>query len=187
MSGIFLGDKPTKTTAVVNADEIPLLDSQDLSSGRKKVKKVTATNLKSSIGGVQSIVAGSGVSVDNTDPANPIVSASGGAEPLVYVAKIGQSGTNPPTQQVIFNNIGATLSFAYEEDGSYFGSFSQPIDLSKAVGSLSPNSQLSTLAIVQITEGQLRLEVGLFNGIRITPSNDLLAIENSILKIEIYP
>lgn len=49
MSGIFLGDKPTKTKAVVNADEIPLLDSEDLSSGRKKVKKVTAANLKASI------------------------------------------------------------------------------------------------------------------------------------------
>lgn len=78
MSGIYLGDKPTKTTAVVNADEIPLLDSQDLSSGRKKVKKVTAANLKSSIGGVQSVVAGTNVTIDNTDPANPVISASGG-------------------------------------------------------------------------------------------------------------
>lgn len=77
MNAVYLGDKPTKTGAVVNADEIPLLDSQDLSSGRKKVKKVTAANLKESIGGVQSVQAGANVSVDNTDPANPVVSASG--------------------------------------------------------------------------------------------------------------
>lgn len=45
-------------------------------------------------GGVQSVVAGTGISVDNTDPENPIVSAAGGASDVLDVSTpTNSSGT----------------------------------------------------------------------------------------------
>lgn len=41
--------------------------------------------------GVASVVAGSGISVDDTDPANPIISATGGTGPTPVVAQAGTS------------------------------------------------------------------------------------------------
>lgn len=37
--------------------------------------------------GIQSIVAGSGITIDNTDPANPIISASGGGGGFTYILR----------------------------------------------------------------------------------------------------
>lgn len=45
----------------------------------RRIANEEITKRPSSSSGVQSVVAGTNVTVDNTDPANPIVSASGGA------------------------------------------------------------------------------------------------------------
>lgn len=105
MNAVYLGDKPTKTTAVVNADEIPLLDSQDLSSGRKKVKKVTAANLKSSILAEQ---------------------------PLVYVAKVEFSDGEPIIQE-FKNTLGVSVEWFYDSPGTYYGTFSNTISPNASV------------------------------------------------------
>jgi len=181
MSGIYLGDKPTKTTAVVNADEIPLLDSQDLSSGRKKVKKVTAANLKSSIGGVQSVVAGSGVSVDNTDPANPVVSASGGGDgPLVYAAVISQSGPQIPTvSSVLVNTANINPSFAYLGQGAFEVLYNQTIN----------TPVLATMTYRQFGSAAFSCMPSTTKVSVQQRNNQFNAIDgfDAILKIEIYP
>lgn len=52
------------------------------------------TGATGAAGVVQSVVAGTNVSVDNTDPANPVVSASGGGGSGTFVARAYQSLTD---------------------------------------------------------------------------------------------
>ena len=65
---------------------------------------------------IQSIVAGSNITVDNTDPANPIISSSGGggggSMPYTH-ALIRVDYTFPPSQTVtvLHNDTGETFSF----------------------------------------------------------------------------
>jgi hypothetical protein len=63
-------------------------------------------------GGVQSVVAGTNVTVDNTDPANPIVSASGGG---------GASGVHTPLN---FNSYLSNLATSAAVNGISIGNFS---------------------------------------------------------------
>ncbi len=48
-------------------------------------------------GGVNSVVAGTGIAVDNTDPANPVVSATGGAGSFAVTETEVDFGTKPTT------------------------------------------------------------------------------------------
>jgi len=58
-------------------------------------------------GQVNSVVAGTGISVDNTDPVNPVVSATG---LVIYTAYLSQDGTtDPATATVGVNNIGSIV------------------------------------------------------------------------------
>lgn len=105
----------TGKTTPVDADELPLVDS----AASWALKKLTLTNLKAFLetyfdtkyadisggggGVVETIVAGTNITVDDTDPANPIVSASGGGGATAGM-QIGFAYTQSTTQA---NNGGA--------------------------------------------------------------------------------
>jgi hypothetical protein len=89
----------TSKATPVNADEIPLADS----AASFGLKKLTWANLKATLKtyfdtlytatgtALQSVVAGTGISVDNTDPANPIVAVDTGVTET-YLLKAGPNG-----------------------------------------------------------------------------------------------
>ena len=52
---------------------------------------------------LQSIVPGVGVSVDNTDPRNPVISAVGGSSFVPFFIPDGQTFTVPAYQQALFS------------------------------------------------------------------------------------
>lgn len=70
--------------------------------------KLYQTGRRGTPGVVQSIVAGTNVNVDSTDPANPVVSSSGG----------GSGNPAPPVKSVQFNdeNFGGSENFVYDRD-----------------------------------------------------------------------
>lgn len=167
MSGIYLGDKPTKTGAVVNADEIPLLDSQDLSSGRKKVKKVTAANLKSSILAEQ---------------------------PKVYAAVLSGGFEEDPTIQVIQNTLGFSVSwprdsvtFSYAATPSTGGSFPAAktfVHGANQYSKVSPDVDEWRSLTTSVNDGNLSIQLNKQDSSG-TPIDGVLG--ECFVKIEIYP
>ena len=73
MADVKISELPVGTT-LTGTEEIPMAQS----GATVKMTAQDIANLASPTAGVSSVVAGSGISVDNTDPANPIVSATGG-------------------------------------------------------------------------------------------------------------
>lgn len=74
---------------------------------------LTSAQLSQVNSSVQSVTAGSGVIVDNTDPRNPIVSATAGSAFVPYNIPDGQSFTVPLDQQALFTisiNLGVGSS-----------------------------------------------------------------------------
>lgn len=69
-------------------------------------------------GGVQSIVEGNNITVDNTDPLNPVVSSSSSLY-KVYVALLTQSGTNAPVATVLENTLVGTPIWTRTGAGIY--------------------------------------------------------------------
>jgi hypothetical protein len=80
-------------------------------------------------GGIQSIVAGTNVTVDNTDPQNPVVSSSGGSSSLIgFVARNSSTSLNA----AVFTKISFSITdyqnstdwngttYTVPEDGIYF-------------------------------------------------------------------
>lgn len=63
-------------------------------------------------GGVQSVVAGTNITVDNTDPANPVVSstASGGATIIETEVDFGTVGTDKPVTEKTFTVVNASIT-----------------------------------------------------------------------------
>lgn len=64
-------------------------------------------------GGLQSIVAGANVTVDNTDPANPVVSATGGGGDRIDVTEQGVDNTG-------VSDVTAELITLFQAGGRYF-------------------------------------------------------------------
>lgn len=60
------------------------------------------TSLGNADSALQSIVPGVGVSVDNTDPRNPVISAAGGSSFVPFFIPDGQTFTVPAYQQALF-------------------------------------------------------------------------------------
>jgi hypothetical protein len=77
-------------------------------------------------GGVQSVVAGTNISVDNTDPQNPIINALGGDTPsLQEVTDVGATTTNTTTfspsgnhKAIIANGSGSGIGIDITHSGS---------------------------------------------------------------------
>ena len=90
--------------AIKNSDLIPIVNDLEL--------------LNSSSGGISSIVAGTGINVDNTDPENPIITNTNTSTYTKYVALITQTGTDAPTAIELENTIG-TLTWSYVGVGDY--------------------------------------------------------------------
>lgn len=70
----------------------------------KEILKLLKANL-----GITSIVAGSNITVDNTDPKNPIISSSGGGNSNAFATLINDSGIS----QVISNGTSTNLGGEY--------------------------------------------------------------------------
>lgn len=77
-AGTSHGSK-TGLTIAVSDDDLISFDCEDVGGGFSDPTYFRVTIDDGLAGGVSSIVAGSGVTVDSTDPANPIVSSSGGS------------------------------------------------------------------------------------------------------------
>jgi len=63
-------------------------------------------------GGVQTVAAGTGISVDSTDAENPIVSSTIIGYPegtKMYLALLTQTGTDAPVATVLVNTLGGTV------------------------------------------------------------------------------
>ena len=85
------GDDRLDVSAVKGTEE--LIDDIATSIVKAEIKKIPKPTVymgsrgsSSSSGGVQSVVAGSNITVDNTDPANPIVSSTGGSSSITNVS-----------------------------------------------------------------------------------------------------
>lgn len=80
--------------------------------------KITKTQLATAVGGVETIVAGTGIVIDGTDPANPIVSSTGSSsiQPLIvvnqqtasYTLVIGDFPTNGSVKDIQVTSSSAT-------------------------------------------------------------------------------
>jgi len=69
-------------------------------------------------GGIQSIVAGTNVTVDNTDPQNPIVSASGGGGSTPNLEEVLIEGNNAFNQSIVLlNTLTADVYTEYSSNG----------------------------------------------------------------------
>lgn len=92
------------------------------SDGNVYAKDDTGTERNLSAGGVSSVVAGTNISVDNTDPANPIVSATsspgGGASPATFEARLTLTSGTPVTTTDV---TGAGTIYLTPFRGNYIG------------------------------------------------------------------
>lgn len=70
-------------------------------------------------GGIQSIVEGDNITIDNTDPLNPVVNSETNLPYLVYTALLEQSGSNAPTATILQNTLGFVPTWLYNSIGSY--------------------------------------------------------------------
>lgn len=73
MADVKISELPVGTT-LTGTEEIPMTQS----GATVKMTAQDIADLVSPSAGVSSVVAGSGISVDNTDPSNPVISATGG-------------------------------------------------------------------------------------------------------------
>ncbi len=73
------------------------------------------------LGGIQSIQEGDNISIDNTDPLNPIISATGGGTTGEYIPLTGTEEGKPVTGNIEINSPGYFTVFrgAFDES-SYF-------------------------------------------------------------------
>ncbi len=97
-------------------------------------------------GGIESIVAGTNVSVDDTDPLNPVVSSS--LPYKSYTALLTQNGSNDPGESYVYNNdLSGSISWSRSQAGLYIGTLAGAFpDASKCAIILgAPSSQNSLL------------------------------------------
>jgi hypothetical protein len=71
-------------------------------------------------GGVQSIIAGTNITLGGT-AADPVINASGGSSYLSYVALLTQTGTSAPVATVLANTLGGTVVWTRDSAGNYTG------------------------------------------------------------------
>jgi hypothetical protein len=97
--------------------------------GAAGIKTPTGTNLNMLLDGggvklltdfgvVDSVVAGSGVTVNNADPKNPIVSSA--VPYTTYAAIMTQDGVNAPSATVVYNNVDAGIIWERSSAGIYY-------------------------------------------------------------------
>lgn len=101
------------TQAVSNHNQLSGLQGGALND----YQHLTATQIAQVNSSVQSVSAGTGVIVDNTDPRNPVVSATAGAAFVPYNIPDGQSFFVPIDQQALFTmtiNLGVGSSIVLD-------------------------------------------------------------------------
>src|SRR5690349_15381172 len=83
-------------------------------------KKATAQDIADLASGLQSIVAGANITVDDTDPENPIISSSGGggSQNLQSVLDEGSTATLDTNIEINLEN-GAIKSVTSVDDNNY--------------------------------------------------------------------
>lgn len=136
--GDVAGDTHAATSkdAPVDADELPLVDS----AASNVLKKLTWANLKAALGSVfataaqgtkadsaiQTLVEGTNITIDATDPQNPVISAAGGAgggsvDSIVPGANISvdeTDPTNPVVSAITRELLSADRDYYVRTDGS---------------------------------------------------------------------
>lgn len=123
------------------------------------------------------------------DAAGNVVQTTGSSGPLVYVARMFQSGTAAPVVTVIANTTGATMSYEYIGPGLYRLTASDAIFIpgKTAVFLTAGNSgafSYAYMATAFIT-GLFTCNFGSAQGFNLGGADDLL--KGATFKIEIYP
>lgn len=136
---------------------------------------------------VQSVVAGTNVTVDNTDPFNPIVSASSASLLyLSYVALLTQNGSNAPGESYVYNNdLSGSISWSRSQAGLYIGTLAGAFpDGSKCAIILgAPSSQNSLLnSVWQSTDTVAIYTINNTTGVQ---ADDLM--NSQLIEIRVYP
>lgn len=96
-SGKKITELPAATTPLAGTELLEIVQN----GGNKKI---TASSLSSGGTGVQTIIAGTNISVDDTDPQNPIVSVSGGGS-VLSVNGDGVDNTDPENPVISYPTI----------------------------------------------------------------------------------
>jgi hypothetical protein len=123
------------------------------------------------------------------DASGNVVQTTGSSGPLVYVARIFQSGTAVPTVAEIANTTGATFTYQYDGPGRYsviasdaiFTSGKTAVFLTAGNSGATSNAYIATAFIT----GQFTCNFGSSTGFFGGGSDDRL--KGATLKIEIYP
>ena len=124
------------------------------------------------------------------DASGNVVQTTGGSGPLVYVARIFQSGTGAaPTATEISNTTGATMSFLWLSPGVYrltassniFTTGKTAVFLTAGNSGATNTTYITTAFISGVTTCIFGSATGFFGG----GNDDLL--KGATLKIEIYP
>jgi hypothetical protein len=102
--------------------------------------------------GIASVVAGDNITVDDTDPLNPIVNAKWPTQSYkVYIALLNQSGETAPTAIELENTLGA-ITFGYNNEGRYSILCTNLFTYEKTAIFVSPLNNASTEAVSVINE-----------------------------------
>lgn len=90
-------------------------------------------------GQVNSVVAGTGISVDSTDPANPIVSATGGSSGITIGTTTITSGTDT---RILYNNAGVVGEYTLTGSGTVVAMATAPTFATSITGSYLTASEI---------------------------------------------
>lgn len=104
-----------------------------------------------------------------------------GASYKKYVAIMSQSGTDAPTALVMENTLGATITWAYDDVGSYYGNLSSAVLTANKTWFISGNTaDLNTITTINTTQ-QVQINT---NGDVDTPANTMMT--NVAIEIRVY-
>lgn len=137
-------------------------------------------------GGIQSIQAGTGITVDNTNISNPIVSTSKPIRPYkVYTAILFDTATaGAPTLIPLENTLGCTVSISYTGVGWYTVTLSQPLMTNYSTVVYCQNQAYSPMALLEYDQSDVShfyLHVRLTDG---TPVDN--QCNGAMVEIRIY-
>jgi len=122
-------------------------------------------------GGIESIVAGSGVTVDATDPANPIVSASGGGGGTTVIRTTSQVVDGSTTANDTVLSVAVTPNKRYRVQGYVVTNEPSATDMRAAIhgGAHDGGEDLYPTGIVTYDDGgsivKLIAETGVFGSV----------------------
>lgn len=123
--------------------------------------------------------------------------ATSAAEPAYtkYVAILNQSSTNAPTQEIVENTIGGTISWSYDSVGRYTGTLAGAFPVGNTFMFISRAGDESSFAAGSVTLfsfGFNDADSFYLNTARIATATGVITLENgwlynTLIEIRVYP